>query len=65
VTLLKEKRTALISESNFVKPPALIPSLSASAIDPFGTLPVDNSRLQMLLDDGKKLIHHKGRELVF
>lgn len=32
---------------------ALLSSLSASAIDPFDTLPVDNSRLQMLLHDGK------------
>lgn len=55
VTFLKEERNTLINESHLAKPPELISSIFASAIDPFGTLPVDNSRLQMLLDDSKKL----------
>ncbi|KAK1238228.1 hypothetical protein MKX08_002807 [Trichoderma sp. CBMAI-0020] len=62
VTLLKEEGNELINESHFAKPPALISSLSPSAIDPFDTLPVDNSRLQMLLDDSRA---RKASEPVF
>ncbi|KAL7917136.1 hypothetical protein ACQKWADRAFT_307473 [Trichoderma austrokoningii] len=62
VTLLKEERNRLMKEPFSVNSPALIPSLSASAIDPFGVLPVDNSRLQMLLEDGRA---RKASEPVF
>ncbi|EHK50808.1 hypothetical protein TRIATDRAFT_288672 [Trichoderma atroviride IMI 206040] len=62
VTLLKKERTTLINKSRFAKPPALVSSLSLSVIDPFGTLPVDNSRLQMLLDDSRA---RKASEPVF
>ncbi|KAJ4860622.1 hypothetical protein T069G_05610 [Trichoderma breve] len=37
-------------------PPALHQSLSASEIDPFGVLPVDTSRLQILLGDSRARI---------
>lgn len=52
---MNEERNTVINEPQSIKCPALLSSLSASAIDPFDTLPVDNSRLQMLLDDSKYL----------
>ncbi|UKZ93267.1 uncharacterized protein TrAFT101_008187 [Trichoderma asperellum] len=61
VTLLKEHNT-LINKSYFTNHPSLTPSLSASAIDPFGMLPVDTSRLQMLLGDSRA---RKASEPVF
>ncbi|KAL6885759.1 hypothetical protein GGI43DRAFT_303172 [Trichoderma evansii] len=62
VTLLKEERNMLANGSHFINPPTLIPSLSASAIDPFGMLPVDTSRLQVLLGDSRA---RKASEPVF
>ncbi|PON21906.1 hypothetical protein TGAM01_v209162 [Trichoderma gamsii] len=65
ITLLKEEPETLNEESHPMEPPAFIPALSASAIDPFGTLPVDSSRLQMLLDDSKKLSTMRDMSWVF
>ncbi|EHK18274.1 uncharacterized protein TRIVIDRAFT_47366, partial [Trichoderma virens Gv29-8] len=62
VIVLKEERNTLVTEPHFVLHPTLIPSLSASAIDPFGTLPVDTSRLQMLLGNNRA---RKASEPVF
>ncbi|KAL7895445.1 hypothetical protein HDV63DRAFT_381529 [Trichoderma sp. SZMC 28014] len=62
VTVLNEERNAVNSGSHSMKCLALLSSLSASAIDPFDTLPVDNSRLQMLLHDGRA---RKASEPVF
>ncbi|RFU73388.1 hypothetical protein TARUN_8871 [Trichoderma arundinaceum] len=56
VTVLGEERNALTNESQFINPPASIPSLSAGEIDPFGMLPVDTSRLQILLGNSRARI---------
>lgn len=61
---MKEHNT-LINKSYFTNHPSLTPSLSASAIDPFGMLPVDTSRLQMLLGDSKELPTTKDKSLFF
>ncbi|KAL6792083.1 hypothetical protein J3E68DRAFT_61904 [Trichoderma sp. SZMC 28012] len=51
VAVLGKEHNALVNESRLINPPVLHQSLSASEIDPFGMLPVDTSRLQILLEN--------------
>lgn len=55
VSVLGEEHNALENESRLIDPTVLHQSLSASEIDPFGMLPVDTSRLQILLRHSEKL----------
>lgn len=59
VAVLGEEHNALAHESHLINPPVLHQSLSASEIDPFGMLPVDASRLQILLGDSEQLLAAK------
>ncbi|KAL7931191.1 hypothetical protein V8C35DRAFT_310628 [Trichoderma chlorosporum] len=61
VTVLKDERSALVNEPHIMHP-TIIPSLSTSVIDPFDMLPVDASRLQMLLGNNRA---RKASEPVF
>ncbi|KAK4083748.1 uncharacterized protein Triagg1_1410 [Trichoderma aggressivum f. europaeum] len=56
VAVLGEERNALNNESRLIDPPVLHKSLSPSEIDPFGMLPVDTSRLQILLGHSRARI---------
>ncbi|KAL7904694.1 hypothetical protein GGI35DRAFT_192332 [Trichoderma velutinum] len=56
VVVLGEESNALVNESPLIDPPVLHQSLSANEIDPFGMLPVDTSRLQILLGNNRARI---------
>ncbi|KAL5088527.1 hypothetical protein Trisim1_006484 [Trichoderma cf. simile WF8] len=56
VAVLGKEHNALVNESRLINPPVLHQSLSASEIDPFGMLPVDTSRLQILLENSRARI---------
>jgi hypothetical protein len=54
VTTSRDQSARVISKKSCIRTPTASPySLSAGALDPFDTLAVDSSRLQMLLGDRK------------
>lgn len=59
VAVLGKEHNALVNESRLINPPVLHQSLSASEIDPFGMLPVNTSRLQILLENSEELLAAK------
>ncbi|PKK44067.1 hypothetical protein CI102_10756 [Trichoderma harzianum] len=65
VAVLGEESNALVNESRLINPPVLHRSLSAGKIDPFGVLPVDTSRLQILLGDTSEPVFSTTEELAF